>query len=76
MFSWTSCLILLVKRARLFAIQHARFVEWESRDRLTTLFIHVETCRNMLYVIFVEGSLIRIKMLHQMLCNNTFLLFL
>ena len=28
-------------------------------DRLTTLFIHVETCRNMLYA--VEGSLIRIK---------------
>ena len=31
----------------------------KSRDRLTTLFIHVETCRNMLYV--VEGSLIGIK---------------
>ena len=23
----------------------------KSRDRLTTLFIHVETCRNMLYVV-------------------------
>ena len=31
----------------------------KSRDRLTTLFTHVETCRNMLYV--VEGSLIGIK---------------
>ena len=31
----------------------------KSRDRLTILFIHVETCRNMLYV--VEGSLIGIK---------------
>ena len=31
----------------------------KSRDRLTTLFIHVEKCRNMLYV--VELSLIGIK---------------
>ena len=31
----------------------------KSRDRLTTLFIHVETCRNMLYV--VERGLIGIK---------------
>ena len=31
----------------------------KSRDRLTTLFIHVETYRNMLYV--VERSLIGIK---------------
>ena len=31
----------------------------KSRDRLTTFFTHVETCRNMLYV--VEGSLIGIK---------------
>ena len=46
-----------VKRARLFAIQH--LLSGKSRDRLTTLFIHVEACRNMLYV--VEGSLIGIK---------------
>ena len=48
-----------MKRARLFAIQHATFFKWKCRDHLTTLFIHVETCRNMLYV--VERSLIGIK---------------
>ena len=31
----------------------------KSRDRLTILLIHDETCRNLLYV--VEGSLIGIK---------------
>ena len=31
----------------------------KSRDRLTTLFVHVETCRNMLCV--VERGLIGIK---------------